>query len=290
MTTEQKEQIVELYNQGKTDPEIAQIICMSRSRVQQIRKQLGLQTKFTYSKIAKIDSAKFEELFNKGLSDRDLATELGMSYDGIYAHRVRHGYTRESRKEAKANQISEEQLQVLIGTILGDSTMERRSVNANLICGHNSEKAEYVHYKAHLLSSLNPKISEIHQYDKRTNKTYHRTVLRLPANPELNFLYESFYKPKKVIPIELLSHFSALSLAILFMDDGCGNKNYTIATMCFERQQVEKFAEFLTQKFGLSCSVLGNNILYIKACSRNLFTQIVSPYMCDCMKYKLIQS
>lgn len=289
MKQQQIEQVIDLYNQEKTDVEIANILGVSRSRIQQIRKQLNLQTKFTYDKISKIDKERFEQLFQSGLSDAKIAETLGISYDGVYSHRIRHGYIRENRKFAKPNPINDIQMQVLIGTLIGDATMERRGVNANVICGHCSDKAEYIYYKAKFLESLNPKISEVHQYDSRTDKTYSRTVLKLPSNPELNILYEAFYKPKKIIPIELLSRFTELSLAILFMDDGCGSKNYTIATICFSKENVQQFTDFLNKKFGLSCTVQKTNSIYIKACSRDLFTSLIEPYICDCMKYKLIK-
>ncbi|MCI7205625.1 MAG: hypothetical protein MSA15_06465 [Clostridium sp.] len=53
-----------------------------------------MPTKFTYSKISKINKEEFEKLFYKGLSDYVIAKELNMSPDGIYSHRMRHNYHR----------------------------------------------------------------------------------------------------------------------------------------------------------------------------------------------------
>ena len=53
-----------------------------------------MPTKFTYSKISKINKEEFEKLFYKGLSDYVIAKELNMSPDGIYSYRMRHNYRR----------------------------------------------------------------------------------------------------------------------------------------------------------------------------------------------------
>ena len=93
VTEDMKQQIVALYNQGLMDSEIAKKIGgITDGAVFYWRKKLGLKSKFDYSKVAKIDNKKFEELFNKGLSDYAIAKELGMSPDGIFSHRMRHGY------------------------------------------------------------------------------------------------------------------------------------------------------------------------------------------------------
>ena len=289
LTENQKEQLISLYNEGKMDPEIAKALNVTRGTILYWRKKFNLKTTFQYSKIAKIDNVKFEKLFYEGKSDAEIAEALNMSYDGVYAHRIRHSYLRENRKFGKSIKLSDFQEQVLIGTMLGDSTMENRGVNTSLMCAHCLEKEDYTKYKAQIFDSLNPTISYISYYDKRTNKTYKRCVVKLPANPELNKYYYMFYKPKKVISNEILEKFTEVSLAFMFMDDGCGSqKNYTIATNCFSKEQLELFQNFLLNKFHIYSTIRANNTLYIKHRSLDLFTSLISPYICDCMKYKLI--
>ena len=290
ITETQKDLLISLYNEGKMDTEIASILGITRAGIQYWRKKLGLETKFQYSKISKIDTIKFEHLFNEGKSDAEIAKELGMSYDGVYAHRIRHGYLRENRKFGKSIPLTDFQEQVLIGTLLGDSTMERRSANATLICSHCIEKEEYTKYKAEIFNSLHPKVYYISQHDNRTEKTYSRCTMKLPANPELNKYYNAFYKPKKTISKEILKMFTAVSLAFMFMDDGCGSQgNYTIATNCFLKETLILFKQFLLDKFNIYSTITSGNTLYIKHRSLDLFTSLVEPYMCDCMKYKLIK-
>ena len=55
ITPSMKETLISLYNEGKMDTEIANVLNVSRSAIFYWRKQLGLKTRFTYSKIAKFD-------------------------------------------------------------------------------------------------------------------------------------------------------------------------------------------------------------------------------------------
>ena len=62
ITPSMKETLLSLYNEGKMDTEIANVLNVSRSAICYWRKQLGLKTRFTYSKIAKLDIEKHKDL------------------------------------------------------------------------------------------------------------------------------------------------------------------------------------------------------------------------------------
>ena len=53
------------------------------------------------------------------------------------------------------------------------------------------------------------------------------------------------------------------------------------------RFSLDTYLDYNIKKFGIDTSIHKGNILYIKMNSRNLFTQLISPYFCECMKYKL---
>ena len=74
------------------------------------------------------------------------------------------------------------------------------------------------------------------------------------------------------------------------MDDGCkfSKYSYSIATNCFSIEDLKWFQAFLKSKFNLETTILKSKVLYIKACSKDLFTYLVKPYINDCVKYKLI--
>lgn len=293
LTDKEKNKINELYKLGKMDSEIGKELGICRATIQYYRKTHNMPTKFTYEKISKIDNIKFEKLFNEGLSDYSIAKELNMSPDGVYSHRMRHGYFRESLKENKPIPLTDFQKQVLIGTMLGDSSfkMSKDKINPAVSCAHCIQQREYCEYKTQIFESLGAKC-HYHKRnipDKRNGKFYEDYTMLVPSNPEFLDFYTKFYKNgRKVIPFELLDNFTEVSLAFMFMDDGSKTKcGYVIATNCFNKDELTKFRAFLIEKFGIETSLHKNNVLYIKANSKDTFTNIVNPYIIPCMQYKL---
>lgn len=293
ITKEMMSKMISLYNEGKMDTEIAQELNVNRSAIYYWRKKLNLKTKFDYSKISIIDNTKFLELFNQGLSDSKIAKILNVSSGGVYSYRMRNNYLRDSLSINKPIKLTDFQKQVLIGTMLGDSSFKlgKGSINPSITCAHGIKQKEYCEYKTQIFESLGAKC-KYHKRnipDKRNNIYYEDYTMITPANPELKIWYNAFYKEgKKVIPFELFENFTEVSLAFMFMDDGRKEGNYySIATNCFTIEDLTKFKKFLLEKFGIDTSIRKDHILYIKANSRNLFTNLITPYICNCMKYKL---
>ena len=78
LTNLDKENIKRLYEQGKMDSEISKELGIKTQTVQYFRTKNNMPTKFTYSKISKINKEEFEKLFYKGLTDYVIAKELNM--------------------------------------------------------------------------------------------------------------------------------------------------------------------------------------------------------------------
>lgn len=296
LTQDKIDKLILLHKQGLLDSYIAQELNVSTALVHLYRKKLGLNTKFTYDTISKIHREDFEPLFYAGKSDQEIADTLGVSVDGIYGFRQRNSYFRESYKINKGIPLTQINKEVLIGTLLGDAslTIGKNCVNPRFSCSHCPAQLEYLKYKTNLLSNLGAKIyySKRLMTDKRTNKVYENYCMSLPANPELLPFLKAFYpERKKVIPMSLMSDFTPLSLSIMFMDDGYKTTNsYAISTNCFSLDDIKKFRIFLLDKYDLETSVMKTHVLYIRAESRDTFTELIKPYICDCMKYKLHQS
>lgn len=293
LTEPEKEKIIELYNLGKMDTEIGKELGVSDGTIFSFRKRNNLPTKFTYSKISKIDNNKFEELFNKGLSDYKIAKELNMSPDGVYSYRMRHNYLRNNNLRLNSFiELTQFQKEVLLGTLLGDASLKfgEKSKSPSIQCAHGIQQKEYCEHKTEIFKTLNAHC-EYHKRnvpDKRTGKLYEDYTMYIPANPALLSWYKSFYTPKKVIPFDLFEYFTEVSLAFLYMDDGYKTgKNYCISTNCFSKESLLKFINVLKNKFNLDCTLLANNVIYIRANSRNLFTTLIKPYIIPSMQYKL---
>lgn len=293
LTDFEKQRIRELYELGKMDSEISKELGIKRATIQYHRSHNNMPTKFTYSKISKIDNQKFEELFSKGLSDYAIAKELNLSPDGIYSHRMRHGYLRDINLRLNtARLLTDFQKQVLLGTMLGDASfkMGSGSVNPSIQCSHGILQKEYCEYKTQIFEDLGAHCNYHKRNipDKRNGKLYEDYTMFIPANPELLSWYKAFYKPKKVIPFELFDYFTEVSLAFMYMDDGSKSKDgYCIATNSFTKDDIFKFRIFLMEKFKLETSMFKNHVLYIKKSSASVFTSLIKPHIIPCMQYKL---
>lgn len=290
MSPEDIDRAMNLAKKGMMDTEIAKIFGVSNSTIAFHRKNKGIVSKFTYDKISKIDNKKFEELFKQGLSDSEIAHQLGMSSDGIYNHRMKHRYFRKSLAEAKNNPLTQDNLEIILGVMMGDGTMECPNKNARMSFAHCPKQKEYRDYIAEKLSNLNPHLY-FHKAvpDKRTGKCYDSYWCDLPANSAFNDIYNHFYTDgKKRIPIEIFNNFTWQSLAYMYMDDGFwGKSGGYIATNCFTQQDLKQFQQFLKTKFNLNTSICKSKVLYIKAKSFRYMKSQIEPYMCECMKYKI---
>ena len=293
LTDLDKENIKKLYEQGKMDSEISKELGIKRQAVQHFRAKNNMPTKFTYSKVSKINKEEFEKLFYKGLSDYAIAKELNVSSDGIYSYRMRHNYYRRDLRLNQGIELSEFQKEVLLGTLLGDSSLRlgKDCKNPSISCAHGIKQREYCEYKTEIFNNLGAhcKYHKRHIADKRNNKLYEDYTMYVPANPALKSWYDSFYKDKvKCIPFNLFKYFTPVSLAFMYMDDGSKTGNsYQIATNCFTKEEITKFRIFLLEKFNLETSMFKSHVLYIKQCSASHFTELIKPYIIPSMQYKL---
>lgn len=290
MSKEDIDKAMSLAQEGYMDTEIAELFGVTASNIMFYRKNRGIESQFTYNKISKIDNEKFEELFNQGLGDEEIGKILGMSSDGIYSHRMRYGYFRKSFRENELNPLTQDNLEIILGIMMGDGSMECRNKNARLSTAHGEKQKEYSYYIADKLSNLNPHTYvSVSKLDIRTEKKYKSYWIDFPANPAFNEIYKHFYVNRvKRIPIELFNNFTWQSLAYMFMDDGskanCGGQ---LATNCFSIEDLQKFQTFLLEKFNIETTICKNHTLYIKAKSFRHMKSNIEPYMCECTKYKI---
>lgn len=297
LTEEQKNKMLSLYEEGKMDSEIAtELGNITAGAVFYWRKKLGLKSKFSYAKISKINAQKCKELFDQNLSDYKIADILGVSPDGVYSHRKRFGLIRnKSLSEGTEIQLTKTQKEVLIGTLLGDSSLSigKNCKNPRFSCAHCVNQKEYAEYKASIFSNLNSqcKYSRRNIPDKRNGKYYEEYEIRIPSNPAFLPFYSSFYiNGRKHIPFCLFDYFTERSLAFWFMDDGYRVRNigYVLCTNSFEVEELHQMQLFLKEKFDLNTSIWKGNQIYIKKNCIDKFKTLILPYVCKSMLYKLI--
>ena len=187
--------------------------------------------------------------------------------------------------------LTEKQKQIVIGNLLGDGYMriiEGRH-DAFLEINHSIKAKEYVDWKYNSLKNicLSP--------PKERNTNEGRIAYRFftQQHEELTALHRSFYKEKrKVIPRSLV--LTPLILAVWFMDDGSKSRD---SDVYLNTQQFSlKDQEFLLHQLrnlGLKARLNKDKhyyrIRFLKESISKLMI-LISPYVIDSMRYKLVSN
>lgn len=190
--------------------------------------------------------------------------------------------------------------EVLIGCILGDSSMNTNSktgIYRTVMFSQSIKQKEYFDYKSNIFGSFFLK-------SKNTISGFGSTILngQLVSNLEvLNFL--NYILPeirKKYINDKLLEEITGVSLAFWYMDDGSiinRNKNNLkeraiIFTNRYSYEENLMLKEMFRVKFNIDVSIgdekiYKGHILIFNAKNAEKLFNIISPYICESMKYKL---
>lgn len=246
-------------------------------------------------KQSKISKEEFLKLYKSGLNDKQIAEKMNQSPSTICYFR---NNILNLRPVADTIELSNDELEVLAGTLLGDSSIlyvHKGCRYPHIQFSHSVSQREYFDNKYKALERL---MSSYGEYNYRTKTVIKGRECRV--HPILHgvgrnlkcliSLREVFYpEGKKIIPVDYISNiFTAKSLAYLFMDDGCKNQNsINLNLQCFETENLQEFVKFLYNKFNLEFVLKKDKTLYLRYKSVNNFLDLVAPYIIDAMKYKL---
>lgn len=172
--------------------------------------------------------------------------------------------TRIAREEglitALKHQITEFQQAVIIGTLLGDSSLStpKDGVNAHLSCYHALAQQEWLIQKHDWLKPISRPIQWASYLDKRSGKMSHGGrfhTVSLPFLTEMDHLFYT-YRRKRITSQMLSRLIHPVSLACLICDDGSWDKaGIGISTKAFSIDDNERLADHLNRVFGLSATV-----------------------------------
>lgn len=216
----------------------------------------------------------------------------------LYSARSTKGVLRLSSLERSGISLPDEIKEVLIGILLGDAHINRRSptFNSRLIYGQTTKYKEYFDLVYNIFKPLcanghKPYFNQA--VDKRNNEIYysfHFATMQLPC---FNLYREIFYNlNKKLIPINIYELLTPRALAFWAMDDGSRHGDgLHISAYAFSEKDIDKLMYTLQDKFGLKCSIHYNRDnkprIYIFKESMNNLSYLVSEYFIKEMLYKL---
>ena len=218
----------------------------------------------------------------------------------LFAARSTKGITRLSPTERASVKLPDEVKEVLIGILLGDAHIVRRSPTANSRLVYAQTAVKHKEYFDYVLSYFVPFC--VNDYtpqsrlvvDNRTKKTYSAISFTTMQLPCFNVYRELFYdlNKKKIVPSNISELLTPRSLAFWIMDDGSKqNDGLHISVYGFTNADVDKLMFTLQDKFHLKCSIHYNRdnkprIYIFKESMPSLIT-LVKPYFIKEMLYKL---
>ena len=164
--------------------------------------------------------------------------------------------------------ISNEIEQILIGGLLGDGSLSKKSkISSVYTITHSTKQEEYLIWKVNILNlphSLNKRKKQLNY--KGQEKIYFIVDYRTKNLPQLNKYFEMFYfNGRKVVTQEILNKLELLGIAIWYMDDGhysYYNKNITLCTNCFSLEEHKLIQKWFKEKYSLNWQIIKNNSLY----------------------------
>ena len=243
------------------------------------------------------------DLINQGISGKEFSEKFNLSHSTacrLIKKLIKdHNLNKDKYIKGQPNlkQFTQNEFDVLVGGLLGDSWIgfNKNSKNAVGSFTHKIEHSEYVEFKYNYLKRMCSEPTIHNKFDKRSNRKYKQSFCKIAANPSLNDIQKAFYKDGiKFINKDYINKLTALGIAIWFMDDGTCDKcrktpRYLINVSCFSDEDIQLLIDMLDQNFKIKSKLESGkwkNIRILKE-SNNDFVNLVKPYICNCMQYKI---
>lgn len=194
-------------------------------------------------------------------------------------------------------ELSDRQRAIIIGSLLGDTCLERNGIRYRLRMEHSNAQKEYVLWKCHMfagfVTNASPmKVEAFHLVQKKKYVSWRMYTKTLGV---FNTFAEQFYfNGKKVLPKNLDKILTdPLSIAVWFMDDGYKRNDcnaFRISTDSFSLEENKLLQKMLVKNFGIQCSVHKKGAywnLYIPQKFAKDFVALVKPYILPSFSYKI---
>ena len=189
--------------------------------------------------------------------------------------------------------------QILLGTLLGDGSISSKYgvINGGVDFSHSVKQIDYFNELCRLLGGLVTNTRTI-------TSGYGSEMLsaHVQSTPEFKeFIISNCVRDgKKFVNVGWVKELTPLSLAIWYMDDGsirnaddCSVRpTIHISTNNFTLEECCNLKTALLSKFGILAEIRNSesykgNVLYLNTDNTEKFCQLIAPYVCESMKYKL---
>jgi len=204
-----------------------------------------------------------------------------------------------TKAERSEFSLSQNLQDILVGLLLGDLYMQRRSnltLSVRLTFCQGLVHKDYLMHLYELFKTYGAMSPQIYNGapDKRTGKTYNYIRFNTYSLFCFNDLYNIFYPlGKKVIPHNIAELLTPLGLCYWICDDGCFDKTSRAVILCTESftiEEVNLLASVLVDKFHLKCAVnKRTNGFRIRISAKALpeLQRLLGPHMPPMMLHKI---
>ena len=185
--------------------------------------------------------------------------------------------------------------QVIIGNLLGDAWLERKSPTANARLRYeqthpnHSEQFFFV-WKFYAMWCVGYATIRT-RFDKRSNTTRYINHFTTRSMPFFTYYYNLFYvNGVKTVPINIGSFLTAVSLAFWIIDDGHHNKGLVLNTQGFSIDGVNLLVSALNTNFGFHSYIRYEDklpVIYIPVRDLPLLRTLVLSHIHPSTHYKL---
>lgn len=158
-------------------------------------------------------------------------------------------------------QLTPLQKEYMIGFLLGDASVEKKTANANcrIRFHHSIKQLPYIKWKHKLLSPHSGKLTEYQRGDsKREKGIFKGCRFYTYARPCFNIYREIFYAGgKKIVPENIDPLINENSLATWFLDDGSRDKRFTFRfhTNSYTLRECDCLQQALWENFSIEAKV-----------------------------------
>jgi hypothetical protein len=192
------------------------------------------------------------------------------------------------------NTVGSRQVEIIIGTLLGDGFLERNGNYFRLVLDHSVKQLPYLQYKYGHLKSFGGRIVVKKRFDSRTGKFYDHCMYRTRTSPKFAEYQNLFYVQKrKYIPKNLPKIITPQILAIWFMDDGYKRNDCNAARLNTQGYSLEEheIIKSALLKFNIQSKIhkqKQNFVTYIPSRSMNKLRGLIKEFIIPEMKYKIV--
>jgi hypothetical protein len=190
--------------------------------------------------------------------------------------------------------ISDEEHDLIIGSLLGDASIRQREKNSCFRFSHSIKQREYSKWKKDILNNFN--ISEFREVKRKIKDSFiHALDFATKTHPTFNYYRNLFYKEaRKTITKEILEKVTPRSLAIWICDDGSYEIKQGYIILCTNSYNIDEhrlMKEFFNKRFDLDPTIGFRDGKYyylrFKQEDSKKLIEIIKPFIPKSMKYKV---